>query len=247
MTAHRRQHGGVIGRVLTALFVVVTLLSIYLLRAPILRSAARVFIIEDELQPADAILVLGDDNYPADRAARGAELFHGRWAPVVVASGRYLRPYASVSDLMARDLAERGVAAEHIVPLRHNAASTRQEAREIGKLAQERRWRRLIVVTSSYHTRRTRYVFRDVLPAEIELRVTPATDVNFDPDTWWQSREGRKTFVRESLAWVLAWWESFTGDDGEQKTGLTPANTPSLAGYSLCVQPAIDAGCAPVV
>ena len=209
MTRHRpSQRGGIIRRVLAALFVLLTLLSLWLLRAPILRSAVQTFIVEDELQPSDAIVVLGDDNYPGDRATRGAELFHGRWAPVVVASGRYLRPSASLADLMAQDLAARKVPVDAIVPLRHRADSTRSEAEAIGELARERRWRRLIVVTSSYHTRRSRYIFRDVLPADVEVRVAPAVDSDFDPQGWWQSREGRKTFVRESLAWALALWES---------------------------------------
>ena len=207
------QRGGIIRRALFALFVLLTLLSLYLLRGPILRSAAQMFIVEDELQPADAIVVLGDDNYPADRATRAAELFHARWAPLVVTSGRYLRPYASLADLMARDLAERNVTPDAILPLRHRAASTREEAAAIRELARQRRWRRLIVVTSSYHTRRSRYIFRHVLPTEIELRFTPAADSNFDPQSWWQSREGRKTFVRETLAWTLAVWESLTSSE----------------------------------
>jgi uncharacterized SAM-binding protein YcdF (DUF218 family) len=208
MRSRHSQRGGIIRRVLVALFVVLTLLSLWLLRAPILRSAAQAFITEDELRPADAIVVLGDDNYPADRATRAAELFHARWAPVVVASGRYLRPHASLADLMARDLAERKVPADAILPLRHRADSTRSEAAAIGDLARERRWRRLIIVTSSYHTGRSRFIFRDVLPADLEIRVAPAADSDFDPHSWWQSREGRKTFVRESLAWSLAIWES---------------------------------------
>lgn len=212
MKRRSQQRGGIIRRGLVALFVLVTLLSLYLLRAPILRSAAAVFIIEDELEPADAIVVMGDDNYPADRAARAAELFQGRWAPVVVASGRYLRPYASIADLMARDLTERGTPAEAILPLRHSAASTREEAAAIRELVHERRWRRLIVVTSSYHTRRTRYIFRDVFGPDIDVRVTPAVDSGFDPRSWWQAREGRKIFVRESLSWVVAVWESLSGN-----------------------------------
>jgi uncharacterized SAM-binding protein YcdF (DUF218 family) len=202
------QRGGIIRRGLVGFFVLLTLLSLWLLRAPILRSAAHTFVAEDELQPADAIVVLGDDNYPADRATRAAELFHARWAPVVVPSGRFLRPYASLADLMARDLAERNVPPNAIVPLRHRAASTREEAAAVADLARERRWRRLIIVTSSFHTRRSRFIFRDVLPSDLEIRIASATDSGFDPHSWWQSREGRKIFVRESLAWSLALWES---------------------------------------
>ncbi len=201
---------------LIALFVLLTLLCLYLARGPVLRGAAHLLITEDDLEPADAIVVLGDDNYSGDRAARGAELFHARWAPVVVASGRYLRPYASVADLIARDLAERGVLPDAIIPLRHRAASTREEAVAVSELARERRWRRLIVVTSNYHTRRARYIFRDVLGTDFDIRIAPAADSGFDPRAWWQSREGCKIFARETAAWLLAVWESLTGSDAEK-------------------------------
>ncbi|MGH9794711.1 MAG: YdcF family protein [Candidatus Acidiferrales bacterium] len=212
----RAQRGGIIRRVLITLFVLLTLVCLYLVRGPILRGAAHLLITEDDLEPADAIVVLGDDNYAGDRAARGAELFQARWAPVVVASGRYLRPYASVADLIARDLTDGGVPPDAIIPLRHRAASTREEALAVSELARERRWRRLIVVTSNYHTRRARYIFRDVLGADFDIRVAPAADSEFDPRAWWQSREGCKIFARETAAWLLAVWESLTGSDAEK-------------------------------
>jgi uncharacterized SAM-binding protein YcdF (DUF218 family) len=225
------QRGGILWKLLVALFVLLTLASLYLLRAPILREAAGLFIATDELQPANAIILLGDDNYAADRAARAAELFHARWAPAVVASGRYLRPYASIADLMARDLAERNVPADFIVPLRHRASSTREEAAIVGELLRQRRWRRIIVVTSNFHTRRAGYIFRGVLGREVEIRMAAANDSDFDPARWWQQRESRKLFARESAAWLLALWESFRGStpDPDSSPDARPAAEPSAS------------------
>ena len=62
------------------------------------------WIVSDPLQHADATVVLGDDNFNGDRAAHAADLFHAGWAPEVVASGRMMRPYAGVAELIARDL-----------------------------------------------------------------------------------------------------------------------------------------------
>ncbi len=221
------QRGGIIRRVLFSLFVLITLLSLYLLREPILRGAANLLIVQDPLEPADAIVVLGDDNYAGDRATKAAELFHARWAPVVVGSGRYLRPYASIADLMARDLAEHGVPADAIIPFRNFASSTRGEAFAIRRLAREKRWRRLIVVTSNYHTRRTRYVFHDVIDPDIDVRVVPAYDEGFEPRIWWHSRGGRKTFFREWAAFAVAIWEAF--GDNEEEPGHPAALPPQAA------------------
>ena len=65
---------------------------VYLARHPILRFAAESWVIDEPAAHADAIVVLGDDNFYADRATHAAELFRQGVAPVVVASGRRLRP-----------------------------------------------------------------------------------------------------------------------------------------------------------
>ena len=64
---------------------------------------------------SDAIIVLSDDNFYADRAAHAADLYRHGWAPIVVASGRRLRPYAGIAELMEHDLIERGVPKDKIV------------------------------------------------------------------------------------------------------------------------------------
>jgi uncharacterized SAM-binding protein YcdF (DUF218 family) len=220
------QRGGIFWKVLSLFTVLLVIGVIYLLRAPLLREAARTFVVQDELRPSDVMIVLGDDNYPADRATRAAELFRERWAPVIVASGRYLRPYASIADLMQRDLMARGVPQSAIVHFPHFAASTREEAYAFRELAESRGWKHVLVVTSNYHTRRARYVFRDVLDEQFDVRVVSAADAGFDPRNWWESRDGRKIFLRETLAWPLAWWEARR--DTAPSPG-TPVTTPSEA------------------
>jgi len=70
------------------------------LRHPILRFMAEEWIVEDALDKSDALIVLGDDNFYADRATRAAQLFREGKALVVVASGRRLRPNAGIAELM---------------------------------------------------------------------------------------------------------------------------------------------------
>lgn len=206
-TARAAERGGILARVLALLFVVALLGGIYLFRHPILRAAGGFWVVNDAPAPADAILVLGDDNYVADRAARAAELYRGRWAPLVVGSGRYLRPYASIAQLMQRDLTERGVPAKAVVAFAQHATNTREEAQELRKLALERHWRHVLVVTSNYHTRRARYIFRRVWPPDYEFRVIAANDVSYDPAKWWESRIGVKLFFAESVGLCVAAWE----------------------------------------
>ena len=202
-----RQRGGIISKLIALLVLLALLGVVYLLRHPLLRAAGEWWVVDDGLAPADAIILLSDDNYFADRAARAAELYHGRWAPRIVASGRMLRRYAGIAELMQRDLVERGVPADAVLRLAHTADSTREEAQVAQRLVVERGWHRVLVVTSNYHTRRTRYIYRRVFPPAVEVRVAPARDSAFDPEHWWQSRREVKLFFYETLAFPLAMWE----------------------------------------
>ena len=201
------ERGGIIGKLVSVLFLIALLGGLYIFRYPLLGAAGGFWVVSDEPAPADAIVLLGDDNYEADRATRGAELYRGRWAPLVVASGRYLRPYASIAQLMQRDLTERGVPTSAVVVFPHHAANTLEEAKNLRQLAGERHWRHVLVVTSNFHTRRTRYIFRRVWPPGSEFRVISANDVNYDPSAWWQTRDGLKTFLYESVSICVAAWE----------------------------------------
>ena len=52
------------------------------------------------------------------------------------------------------------------------------------------------LVTSNYHTRRAAWLWRKENPG-LRVNVVPAPDPYFTPETWFKSREGRKTFVIE--------------------------------------------------
>ena len=201
------QTGGIISSLLSLLFVVVFCAVLYLARGPLLRFAGESWIVEDPLDRADAIIVLSDDNFYADRAAHAADLYRHGVAPLVVASGRRLRPYAGIAELMQHDLIERGVPKDKILPIAHNAANTREEAQALAPLAIEHKWRSVIVVTSNYHTRRARYIFLRVFPAQIEVRVSGSHDGDFDPEHWWQTRGSLKELTREFAGMMVAIWE----------------------------------------
>ena len=206
MSEHR-QRGGIFFKLVVLLTLAGLILLAYLFRHPLLRLAGGFWVVDEPLVASDAIILLGDDNYLADRAARAAELYRGRGAPVVVASGRQLRRYAGISELMQRDLIERGVPVEAIVRFPHTAGNTREEAQALQQLVAERRWRRVLVVTSNYHTRRARYIFHRVLPAAVEVRVAASRDTYYDPSHWWESRDGVKIFFTELTAFGATMWE----------------------------------------
>ena len=160
-----------------------------------------------------------------------AELFRDGMAPLVVASGRLLRSYAGIAELVARDLETRGVPTAAIVRFPQRAGNTREEAQVLRDLVTSRGWKRVLVVTSNYHTRRARYIFRKVLPPQVALLMISARDADYDPDHWWETRQGRKLFFLEAAGYLAAVWELRNGDDtAAAAAGSSPAPVPSPVG-----------------
>src|SRR5271156_2718920 len=191
------ESGGILGSLIALLFLVALCGALYLARRPILSFAGESWIVNESIDHADAIIVLSDDNFYADRVTRAAELMREGQAPVVVASGRRLRPYSGIAELMQHDLIERGVPKEKIDVFPQDGDSTLEEAEALRNLVLEKQWNRVLIVTSNYHARRTRYIFLHVFPQGVEVAVVSARDGDFDPEQWWTKRKSLKELTHE--------------------------------------------------
>ena len=221
-SASLSQRGGIFFRLLFLIAFLAILFVLYLVRNPLLRLAGNFWVVDDPPAHADAIVVLSDDNYFGERAARAAELFKAGWAPRVVASGRNLRPYASMAELMDHDLKDRGVPESAIVRFPNRAENTREEAAAVSEFVASHGWKHILVVTSNYHTRRARYIYERLLPAGTALQVSAAHDSEFDPSGWWRTRLGVKLFFYETGGLLVAIWELRHYDVRTTEASLLP-------------------------
>jgi len=199
--------GGIFFRLLFLLFFMAFLALLFVVRHPLMRLAGQFWVVDDPVSPSDALVVLGDDNYAGDRSFHAAELYREGMAPVVVASGRMLRRTTGIAEIMQHDLESFGIPTAAIVPLASRVGNTREEAAEVTTLIRARGWKRIIIVTSNYHTRRTRFIYGRVLPSNVTFRVSSARDSEFDPSHWWQTRQGQKLFFTEIVGYIVGWWE----------------------------------------
>jgi uncharacterized SAM-binding protein YcdF (DUF218 family) len=107
---------------------------------------------------ADAIVSLDGDR--PRRLRKAVELAAGGVAPtLVVVRGEAVAPEL----LAARDLPFEVLS---VVP---EPSTTRGEAREVGRLASERGWQHILVVTSTYHIPRARLIFQRGLECELAV------------------------------------------------------------------------------
>lgn len=240
----RAQAGGIFFKLLFLIFFLGFLAVVYFARHPLLRFAGEFWVVDEPSAPSDALIVLGDDNYMGDRAFHAAKLYREGAAPVVVASGRMLRKDVSLADVMERDLQSFGIPPAAIVKLPHRAENTREEAEQVAQLVRARGWKRILVVTSSYHARRARFIYSRILPASITLRVAGARDSEFDPTKWWETRQGQKLFFTELVGYLVAAWELRNRSASENEAALkvspdirTTPNIASILTASLGLRP----------
>jgi uncharacterized SAM-binding protein YcdF (DUF218 family) len=207
-----QERGGIFFRLIFVLFLVCLCVGVYFLRYPLLRFAGNFWVVDQTPDSADVIVMLSDDNYFADRANRAAELYKAGHAQHIVASGVYLRPYATISELEQHDLTDRGVPATAIVRFPHHAHNTREECMALNPLLVSHAWKRVLLVTSNYHTRRSQYICEREFPQGTFLHVIAAPDSDYSPDSWWKSRESMKIFFHEAVGMAGALWEERDND-----------------------------------
>lgn len=206
------QRGGIFFRLIFLIFILAVCAVLYLARVPLLRLAGEFWVVDEPPETSDVIVVLSGDNYDAERAARAASLFKSGMAPRVVATGRALRSYATTTDLMKRDLIEHGVPETAIVPFTHKADDTRDEAAVVSEFVASHGWKKILLVTSNYHTRRSQYIYEHTLPSNDQLLTVAAPDSDYDPNYWWKTRTGVKIFFHEFGGYLITLWETKKSD-----------------------------------
>jgi uncharacterized SAM-binding protein YcdF (DUF218 family) len=123
----------------------------------------------DPLQRADAVVVLGGEHDGREDYAIG--LARSGWARTVLISN----PYADWDPLMRRVCAESDSSVE-VICLRPFPSTTRGEAEMARRLANQRSWTKIIVVTWKFHVPRARLVFRQCFsqdPGAVVMEAVP--------------------------------------------------------------------------
>jgi uncharacterized SAM-binding protein YcdF (DUF218 family) len=180
---------------------------------------AQLLIVKSELASADAIIVLSGSSTYVERADWAAMLYREGRAPVIlltddsVMSGwnaaEEKNPY--FHELAARELQQRGVPAAKIQVIPEVVSSTYEESLGIRDYAIAHKFRRLQVVTSSYHSRRALWSLRRAFKgSDIEVGIegpSPGWQTP-TPATWWWHRQGWRVVAGE-YAKMLYYWTRY--------------------------------------
>lgn len=184
------------------LAVVLVLGTLYLTRSWTLGAAGLFLNVSEAPRPVDAVLVLGGgvDTRPFVAAALVKK---GLAKRVLLPS---VKPTQDAVDgthpdevtITRKVLLARGVPEECITVLPGEVNSTEDEANVLNRILQSQPGITVAVVTSDFHTRRARGIFRAVLGARIkQVHFVAAPTDGFGSSDWWQCEEGTCTYLNE--------------------------------------------------
>lgn len=169
--------------------------------------AGHFLIVDEPLEPADAILVLAGPR--TVRWLEGVELYREGRAPNIVISPGIVEEaevelrrrgidFPAEADLVKSAMVQLGIPAEVMTILPSPLDNTADEAAATRRLALQRGWTNIIVVTSKYHTRRTRFAFRrEFGDTSLRVQVRGSRYDGARPDGWWRSRSDLRYVVSE--------------------------------------------------
>ena len=161
------------------------------------------FLVVNDPQPADVIVVLaGETNW---RPARALQLLSQNYAPRILLDVPINAIVYNQSMIaIARQYAQSVPRGEQISICPIIGLSTKDEARDVVRCLYGSNVRRVLVVTSDYHTRRARSIFQHELRG-VQISVAAAFDSEQYGVPWWHHRQWAKLNFDEWLR--LVWWE----------------------------------------
>jgi uncharacterized SAM-binding protein YcdF (DUF218 family) len=163
-----------------------------------LTGLGAILVIADPIEKADAIVVLsGGDKH---RLQEAILLYQEKYAGTIILTetGSKVTGYDtdySFEQRLALINAEIPPTAILITP--NHANSTREEARAVRNMV-GKNMHSLIIVTDSYHTLRTRLIWREAFgDSGVKIIVRPDRGSWYKSNTWWLSRNGWQTTLLE--------------------------------------------------
>ena len=202
-------------RTLTAILIIAIVIVAVRLSMPFL---ARRLVRSDPLVRSDLIVVLG--SYRLERTLEAGILVREGWAPRIL----LLRGPDLIRDSLRRDLGIRvpvyadiqrgalvqmGVAPSAIVDSSGVQDSTRSEAVAVAEYVRQHRYRRIIVVTSPYHTARAGKLITKAAAGSFQVKMRADRFETIDPDRWWNRFPDRSDVTLEYMKTVYGWSQIF--------------------------------------
>jgi len=179
--------------------------------------APHALVVSAPLASADAIVVLSGSSAYVERTHKAAELFREGRAPLVLLTDDHTRGGWSSAQQRnpffverARDeLIKAGVPEDKIKVVPGIASSTRDEALIVKNYAESEKFRSVLFVTSSYHSRRVfRSMHKTLDSTGTAIGMEPTAPGPAESMFWWVRSEGWRTVGSEFVKLIYYWFKN---------------------------------------
>jgi uncharacterized SAM-binding protein YcdF (DUF218 family) len=191
--------------ILVMIALVAAAIAVPSIREPVLRTAGWALVANEPIGPADIIVVSIDSGGAG--ALEAADLVQSGIAARVAVfadppSGEdheFIRrglPYEDASARQIRQLRWLGVT--DVVQIPRTGAGTEGEGQVLPQWCDQHQFRSIVFVAARDHSRRTRRVLDRVMKGHpTRVMVRPSRYSSFDPNQWWENRDGIRTEIVE--------------------------------------------------
>ena len=176
----------------------------------ILTNYAEFYTINNATSGADAIVILSGGK--ATRIPHALNLFTKDYAPRLLltdekkSSVRFAHLFATNQEIAQAMIDELTISVPitTVPSLKGGATSTFDEAYDLIKFSETAGFKRLILVTDAFHTRRAYHAFQKVFKgSKIYLEMSAAKNEIYNESNWWTSDQGISAYVLESIKYPV--------------------------------------------
>lgn len=201
-------------------FILVAAVAVYLFYTPILTAIGSLIVMDEKPVRSDAVVVLnsGVEYYP--RLIEAASLFNRGFALTVVINGnrktdvlrelenKGFRACCPWYENSLRILSLFGVPRDKVIRISaEDAYDTISEAEAVGNELIRRGYKRIIITTSKYHSRRAGFIWEKTFKNQLSICTIPAKTDPYTPAAWWQEGRQIRWVLAEYGAWVYYAWK----------------------------------------
>ena len=172
-----------------------------------LLNLGSVLLLSTDLEKSDAIVVFSGDN--GVRTEVGVELLKEGYGEYLILSGGKVYDDVTMAELMKNHAIKLGVD-ENKILIDDKSLTTYENAEFTKEIMEENNFNSLIVVTSDYHTRRSKLTMEKSLEdtlidgQNVEVIVTPSKEEEFNIK-WWTSGNSILLIISEYLKLIGYW------------------------------------------
>ena len=177
-------------------------LSAWLFREQLLNATFDFLVVSEPPVKADLAVVFAGDSQ-GNRILTAAQLERDGYVPAILVSGPNGSYDNHECDLAIPFSVKRGYPENYFRHFHGEYTNTADEATAIIAELSKENIKKVLIVTSAYHPRRTFSYFKNL--NGIEAHMIAAPDRYANHGTWWLHREGRKTIFFEWSKTIATW------------------------------------------